>query len=72
MIRGDGFSGIVAIIWAVGYRWRIRGRLGAGKQSGDTPRRSRAVASPVIWRVGHGNAKRYFIGPTTAANSEAR
>ena len=72
MIRGDGFSGIVAITWAVEYRRRMRGRSSGGRQFGDMSRRSRAVVSPVIQLVGHGNAKHYFIGPMTAVNFDRR
>src|SRR5579872_2828726 len=49
----------------------MRGRSSAGKQSGDTLRKSKVVASQVIWLAGHGNARRCFIGPMTAAKSDS-
>ena len=71
MILGGGFSGIVAITWAVEFRRKMRGRSSAGKLFGDISHRSSATANLAILRVGDANAKRYFIGPTTVASFNA-
>jgi hypothetical protein len=48
----------------------MRARLSARKRSDDMSRRLGDIASPVITRVGHGSARLYSTGPTTAGRFE--
>ena len=64
-IRGGGFSGTVAIIWAVDYSKRTKHRLGDGRRCDVTWGKLGPTAGLQMPSVDLVSARPYFTGHTT-------